>query len=55
MCEILHHHADFVVITADMWTSIATDSYLTVTAHYLNEELEMKGIVSGTLPLSHSK
>ena len=54
MHEILQHRADFVAITADIWTSVATDSNLTVTAHYLNEEWEMKSMVSGTLPLSES-
>ena len=46
--------ADSVAITADIWTSITTDSYLTVTIHYLSEEWEMKSIVSGTLPLLES-
>ena len=46
--------ADSVAITADIWTSIATDSYLTVIIYYLNEKWEMKSIVSGTLPLLES-
>ena len=54
MHEILQHHADYVAITADIWTSVATDSNLRVTAHYLNEEWEMKSMVSGTLPLSEN-
>ena len=52
--EILQDRANSVAITADIWTSIATDSYLIVTIHYLNEEWEMKSIVSGTLPLLES-
>ena len=54
MRGILQDCADSVAITADIWTSIATDSYLTVTIHYLNEEREIKRIVSGTLPLLES-
>lgn len=54
MRGILQCRADFVAITADIWTSVATDSYLTVTAHYLNEEWEMKSAISGTLPLLES-
>ena len=37
-----------------MWTSIATDSYLTVTVHYLADEWAMKSVILGTLPLSES-
>ena len=54
MHEILQHRADFVAITADIWTCVATDSNLTVTANYLNEEWEMTSMVSGTLSLSES-
>ena len=54
MRGILQDCADSVAITADIWTSIATDNYLTVTIHYLNEEWEMKSIFSGTLPLLDS-
>ena len=54
MRGILQDCASFVAITADIWTSVATDSNLTVTAHYLNEGWEMKSIVSGTLPLLES-
>ena len=54
MREILQGCADSVAITADVWMSTATDSYLTVTAHYLNEQWEIKSIVSGTLPLFES-
>ena len=46
--------AAFIAITADVWTNTATDSHLTVNAHYLNEEWEIKSIVSGTLPLIES-
>lgn len=29
-----------VAITSDLWTSSATEAYITVTAHYINEEWE---------------
>ena len=45
---------EFLSITGDIWTSIATDSYLTVTVHYINENWEMLSIALGTLPLSES-
>ena len=37
-----------------MWTSIATDSYRTVTVHYLDDEWAMKSVVLWTLPLLES-
>ena len=52
--NLLQEQAEFTVITTDLWTSIATESYLTVTFHYLNEEWKMKSVISGTLPLSES-
>ena len=52
--NLLQEQAEFTAITADLWTSIATESYLTVTFHYLNEEWKMKSVISGTLPLSES-
>ena len=33
---------------------MATESYLTVTFHYLNEQWKIKSVISGTLPLSES-
>lgn len=33
--------ASRVAITCDSWTSVATDSYLTVTAHYISEDWEI--------------
>lgn len=37
MHNLLQEQAEYMAITADLWTSIATESYLTVTFHYLNE------------------
>jgi len=30
--------ADYIAITADIWSSMATESYLTMTVYYLNEQ-----------------
>ena len=54
VCELLQHKVSYVAVTADVWTSIATDSYLTVTVHYLDDEWAMKSVILGTLPLSES-
>ena len=52
--ELLQEQAEFTAITADLWTSVATESYLTVTYHFLSEQWKMKSVISGTLPLSES-
>uniref|UniRef100_A0A1X7TDA6 HAT C-terminal dimerisation domain-containing protein n=1 Tax=Amphimedon queenslandica TaxID=400682 RepID=A0A1X7TDA6_AMPQE len=36
---------DHCCLTTDMWTSRATQGYLTVTCHYINEEMELKSAV----------
>ena len=51
VCELLEHQVDCIVVTADVWMSIPTNSYLTVTAHYLDNKWTMNSIVLGTLPL----
>ena len=51
--NLLQEQAEFTAITADLWTSMATESYLTVTFHYL-EQWKTKSVISGTLPLSES-
>lgn len=40
-----------ITLTTDAWTSIATESYLGVTCHYINENWEMVSFVLCTLPL----
>ena len=45
VCELLEHQVNCIAVTADVWTSIATDSYLTVTAHNLEKEWTMNSIV----------
>lgn len=44
-------NVEFVSITADTWTSVATESYLTVTVHYISEDWLLMSHVLGTLPL----
>jgi len=42
---------EHISITADTWTSIAVQSYLTVTVHYVSKEWTLKSHVLGTLLL----
>lgn len=43
-----------VALTTDSWTSRATESYLTVTAHFITAEWEIKSHVLQTCPLESS-
>ena len=40
-----------VAITTDAWTSLATESYVTVTVHYITKEWQMKSAVLDTSEL----
>lgn len=44
----------YVALTTDGWTSRATESFLTVTVHYITSEWEMKSYVLQTRPLYES-
>ncbi|KAM9350016.1 E3 SUMO-protein ligase ZBED1 [Symphorus nematophorus] len=44
----------YVALTTDGWTSRATESFLTVTVHYITSEWEMKSCVLQTRPLYES-
>ncbi|KAK0141840.1 Zinc finger BED domain-containing protein 1 [Merluccius polli] len=46
--------ASSVALTTDGWTSRATESYVTVTAHYITAEWEMKSPVLQTRPIYES-
>ena len=46
--------AQHVSLTTDGWTSRATQSYITVTAHYINDQWEMKSATLQTRPLFES-
>ena len=47
-----------LAITTDLWTSVANDSYLSLTAHFISLNWELKHVVLGTFPMpegeSHS-
>lgn len=43
-----------VALTTDGWTSRATESFLTVTAHYITSEWEMRSCVLQTRPIYES-
>ncbi|XP_034023290.1 zinc finger BED domain-containing protein 1-like [Thalassophryne amazonica] len=46
--------AELVAITTDGWTSRATESYITVTAHYVNNDWEIESPVLQTRPIYES-
>ncbi|KAJ8375079.1 hypothetical protein SKAU_G00056590 [Synaphobranchus kaupii] len=48
--------AEYVSLTADMWTSINMDSYLGVTCHYTTKETKLATVVLGVtrFPQSHT-
>lgn len=41
--------ASFLCLTTDTWTSVATESYLTITVHYVSHDWLLKSRVLGTL------
>jgi hypothetical protein len=43
-----------IAITHDGWTSIAQESFQTITAHFINNEWEMKSVVLQTRKLTGS-
>ena len=40
-----------IALTADVWTSVATEAYLGITCHYIGDEWNMKSICLTTMPL----
>uniref|UniRef100_A0A3Q1GJ54 HAT C-terminal dimerisation domain-containing protein n=1 Tax=Acanthochromis polyacanthus TaxID=80966 RepID=A0A3Q1GJ54_9TELE len=40
-----------VALTADIWTSVATEAYLGITCHYIGRDWEMESICLSTMPL----
>ena len=50
ICEGLSH-AELIALTTDGWTSRATESYITITSHYINDTWEMESTVLQTLPI----
>ena len=48
--EHLKNKAKFITLTTDIWTSIATESYITATAHYIDDNWELQAFVLETMP-----
>ena len=42
----------YVALTADCWTSLRNDGYMTVTVHYLSKQLKMVSRVLNTITFS---
>lgn len=40
-----------IAFTTDMWTSVATEGYITVTGHYINDNFEMNNVMLATREL----
>lgn len=40
-----------VALTADIWTSVATEAYLGITCHYIGSDWQMESICLATMPL----
>ena len=51
---MLSKDVEFLSITADIWTSKARESYLSVTLHYIDNNWEMTSFALGTFPLTES-
>ncbi|XP_073681633.1 E3 SUMO-protein ligase ZBED1-like [Garra rufa] len=47
-------NTDRVAITCDAWTSISTDSYVTITAHYITDECKLAACVLQTRSMNES-
>ena len=48
--ERLKNETKFITLTTDIWTSMATESYITVTAHYIDGNWELQAFVLETMP-----
>ena len=56
LLEVLASPKVYVVITTDLWTSRAVESYLTITAHFINSDwkLESKVLQTKEMPERHT-
>ncbi|KAL0821412.1 hypothetical protein ABMA28_004894 [Loxostege sticticalis] len=43
----LSHEVTSICLTADLWTSLKTESYIALTGHYLTEQLDFKTVLLG--------
>jgi len=48
--EKVGEEAVLLSITTDIWTNMATESYITITAHYIDNSWELQAYVLETLP-----
>lgn len=51
MKETIQEGRSFIALTADIWTSLATEAYLGVTCHFITEDWKMKTLTLATMPL----
>jgi hypothetical protein len=51
--DVLENAPGAVSLTADIWTSLTMDSYCGVTAHFLNDEWELKRLVLDVRPMPY--
>ena len=47
--QCLKNEAQFIALTTDIWTSLATENYFSVTAHYTDSNWELQAFVLETL------
>ena len=52
--ELSRHRHAHVAVTSDLWTSRATESYLTITCHLLTSSWELKSLVLDTFQFEQS-
>ena len=48
LTEIFETHTAGVAMTTDLWTSVATHGYITVTAHYISTEWQLMSVMLAT-------
>ncbi|XP_030760921.1 zinc finger BED domain-containing protein 1-like [Sitophilus oryzae] len=53
MLKDILKNVKYVAITSDSWSSRATESYLTVTCHFVSSNFELKSAVLSTKPLEN--
>ncbi|XP_034147378.1 zinc finger BED domain-containing protein 4-like [Esox lucius] len=49
--ETIQEGRSFIALTTDIWTSLATETYLGVTCHFRTEDWNMKSLTLATMPL----
>ncbi|XP_044155622.1 E3 SUMO-protein ligase ZBED1-like [Bufo gargarizans] len=49
--DTINHNESRIALTADIWTSVATEAYLGITCHYIGDDWKMNSICLTTMPL----